>query len=88
MSQFYGMVVEEVQQLSAQFNRSADEIQQLVNTLTSKINSASWVGPDRDRFVNDWTSQHVPQLNAVMHALQNAGNLAQQNAQQQATASS
>jgi WXG100 family type VII secretion target len=85
---FLGMVPEEVKQLATQMSNHASEIRQLVNTLTSQIQNAQWTGPDRERFVSDWTSQHVPQLHTVVEALENASQIALQNAVQQEEVSS
>jgi uncharacterized protein YukE len=83
VTKFLGMVPEEVKQLSSQLGQRAGEIRQLASTLTSAIQSAHWVGPDRERFVSEWTSQHVPQLNTISEALENASQVAMQNAVQE-----
>jgi hypothetical protein len=82
------MVPEEVKQLSTQLNNTASEIRQLSSTLTTAVQNASWMGPDRERFVSEWTSQHVPQLNTVVEALDAASQIAMQNAVAQEDASS
>ncbi|MBT8227638.1 MAG: hypothetical protein HKP61_10825 [Dactylosporangium sp.] len=87
MSQFVGMVVEDVEALSRQMNQSAEEIRQLVNTLGSKIQSTQWTGPDREQFLGNWQGQYVGQLNTVAMALDDAARAAQQNATQQTQAS-
>lgn len=84
---FTGMDIPAVQALSSQMTNSANEIQNLMNQLTSQLQSVSWVGPDRERFVGDWQSTHVAQLNQVVNALHEAAQAANQNAQQQETAS-
>lgn len=84
---FTGMDVAAVRALASQMTNSASEIQNLANQLTSQLQGASWVGPDRERFVSDWQSTHVAQLNQVVNALHEAAQLANQNAQQQETAS-
>ncbi|HZN17166.1 MAG TPA: WXG100 family type VII secretion target [Micromonosporaceae bacterium] len=80
MTQFLGMNPQEVKTLSTQFSSSADQIRQLVSSLTSQLQCVSWIGADRERFLNDWTSQHVPQLNTVAMALDTASQRAMQNA--------
>jgi len=84
---FTGMDVAAVRALASQMTNSASEIQQLANQLTSQLQMASWVGPDRERFVSDWQSTHVVQLNQVVNALHEAAQRANQNAQEQETAS-
>lgn len=87
MSQIFGMNIEEVRQLASQLNAAADEIQHLMGNLNNKIDTAGWVGPDHDRFVGDWKSNYTQQLTAVMNALRDASQHAQQNALQQEEAS-
>jgi hypothetical protein len=45
------------------------------------------VGPDRERFLADWTGQHQAQLNQVVQALQDASRRATANAAEQEQAS-
>ena len=84
---FTGMDISAIRALASQMTNSASEIQNLLQQMTSQLQSASWVGPDRERFVGDWQSTHVPALNNVVTALGQAAQLAGQNAQQQETAS-
>ena len=83
MAQFTGMDIQQVRALSAQMDNAANEIGQLAQTLTSRLNETHWVGPDQQRFVSDWESQHRAQLNNVVEALRNASRLATQNANEQ-----
>lgn len=87
MAQFTGMDIAEVQALSAQLTHASEEINQLANTLTSKLEAVSWSGPDRDRFVSDWQGQHKSALLQISQALQGAATSATQNAQAQEQAS-
>jgi uncharacterized protein YukE len=82
-----GMDVAEVRMLSQQLNSSAQDITRIVQQLTSKLGSTTWVGNDRNKFESDWQSQHVANLNRVAQALTDAGTLASQNADQQEQAS-
>jgi uncharacterized protein YukE len=84
---FTGMDIPAVRALATQMTHSAGEIQQLANQLTSQLQGTSWVGPDRERFVGDWQSTHVVQLNQVVNALHDAATRANQNAQEQESAS-
>jgi len=84
---YTGMDIPAIQQLGRELNAAANEIQHLVSRLTPQITGAPWVGPDRERFVNDWTGQHVGQLNQVIRALEDASHAAIANAQQQEQAS-
>lgn len=78
-----GMNVQEVQALSQQLNASANDVQQIASTLTSKLGSTTWVGQDSTQFSNDWQSTHLPAINNVVQALQHASQVANQNATDQ-----
>ena len=85
--QFTGMDIPAVRQLSQQMNAKAEEIRSLMQQLGNQLQNTQWVGPDRDRFTNDWQSQHVAALNRVIQGLQDAATAATNNANQQEQAS-
>jgi hypothetical protein len=87
MSQMTGMIIEDVRLLSNQLSTAADEIQTIIGSLTAKIDSTTWVGPDRERFYVDWTGNYVQQLTTVMNGLREASTNAGTNANQQEQAS-
>ncbi len=84
---FLGMIVDEVEHLAAQMDQRVQEIEGLRNTLTQQLESAHWVGADRENFHGEWTSVHVPSLVNVENGLKDAAAKARQNAQQQREAS-
>ena len=88
MSQFLGMDIGEVRHLSSQLQSSADEIQNIINKITHQLGSVQWVGADANRFRDDWHGTHSQQLNSVKNALEQAGQQARSNAEQQEQASS
>ena len=87
MAGFTGMDIEAVKQLSTQMNQKAEEIDQIKSQLTSALEGAQWVGPDQARFKSEWDGQCVQALTKVSQTLRDAGQAAQQNAQQQEQAS-
>ena len=87
MAQFTGMDIAGVRQLSQQMNAKADEIQSIGQQLTSALQSAQWVGPDRERFLSDWQGQHMQALSRVVEALRDASMRANRNADEQEQAS-
>ena len=87
MAAFTGMDIAQVQQLSQQLKSKAEEIRTIMNTLTNALQGAQWVGPDRERFVGEWQSQHCSALNNVIQGLETASQTAQKNAQEQEAAS-
>ena len=84
----HGMDIEAVRQLAAQMNQRADEIRQLMATLSNSLTGTAWSGPDREQFVSDWQGQYVQQLTNVAQALNDAAQRATVNAQAQEQASS
>lgn len=76
----WGLDVEQVRQLSSQLNQKAADIESILSTLTSALNSTQWEGPDANQFRNDWSGQHTSSLRNVANALRDAGAKAQQNA--------
>lgn len=78
-----GMDIIEVRSLAQQLNNASQEIQQLAQQLTTRLQNTPWVGADRERFVSDWEGQHRQGLQQVVSALQHAAQLATQNASEQ-----
>jgi uncharacterized protein YukE len=87
MAQFTGMDIAQVRSLAQQMNHAAGEIQQLAQSLTAKLQGTAWVGPDRERFLSDWSGHHQQQLNQVVQALHDAAQRATANASEQEQAS-
>lgn len=87
MTQFTGMDIAGVRQLSSTLTHKAGEIRTLMQQVTSQLQSTQWVGSDRQRFESDWTGQHCQQLNTVAQSLEEAAQRANQNAQEQESTS-
>lgn len=87
MAGFEGMDIAGVRQLASQMNQSASQIRQLMSQLTNQLNGTQWVGSDRQRFADDWSSSHVQQLTQVANSLEEAAQRANQNAQEQESTS-
>jgi len=83
MSQFTGMNIAEVRQTANLLNSKADEIQSAQQQLTQSLQGTAWVGPDRERFLSDWQSQHVAALNRVVEGIREASRRALSNADEQ-----
>lgn len=83
MANFTGMDIAEVRNLASQLDHAAEEIKHLTSQLSSKLHATSWVGHDRETFLNDWQSQHQARLNQVSEALNNAAQVARKNADEQ-----
>lgn len=85
--QFTGMDITGVRQLATQLGSKADAIQTITQELSGLLQNTQWIGADRERFVNDWQSQHVAALTKVITGLNDAARIATTNAQEQETAS-
>ncbi len=85
---FIGQDPEQVKNLAKQLDAKASEIKNVISQLTSTVNSVNWQGQDAQKFKSDWQSHHVPQLNKVVDALQNASQSAKRNAAEQEQTSS
>lgn len=82
-----GMDVGEVRSFANQLDSRADEIEQIVNTLTNALHQVQWLGNDANNFRHEWDSAHRSQLNTVANALRDAARVANNNATQQEQAS-
>lgn len=87
MSQFTGMDIQQVKDLAVALHGASVKIDEIINTLNPKIQHTNWVGADQKRFVSDWQSHHVKNLNIVKQALADASTLANREAKQQEDAS-
>ena len=85
---FTGMDIPAVRLLSQQMTAKAGEIRTIMQQLTNQLGNTQWVGPDQQRFTSDWQGQHCTALNNVIQGLEDAAQRANQNAQEQETASS
>jgi uncharacterized protein YukE len=84
---FEGMDAQEVRAFASQLTSDADQIDNIINTLTSQLHGVQWVGADATRFNSDWDGTYRPQLHSVSNALRDAATVANSNASQQEQAS-
>lgn len=78
----------EMRALAAKFDQSATDINNIVSTLTSQLNSTTWMGPDAQRFETDWMSVQAPNLRRAVVALNTGAADLRRNADAQVTTSS
>ncbi len=83
----WGADVEQLRQLGKNLQQGADVIESQRNSLTALLDNTQWMGPDADKFKEQWRGEHTNKLNQVADALREAGNRAKQNAEQQFQAS-
>ena len=82
-----GADVEALRNLGTRLNSGSNEIQNQKNQLNSTLNGVDWKGPDAEAFRGQWESDHLPALDRIARALEEAGRQATRNAQQQEDAS-
>lgn len=88
MSGFLGQVPEEVEALGAEFGAKADEVETLISSVTTRLGATNWVGADRDNFEATWSGEITNTLTQLANTLRDTGTIANNNAEQQRTASS
>jgi len=87
MSDYIGQVPEEVDQLAAEFEAKAGDLENLKSAISAKLAGTTWTGSDRDRFESDWEGQLSTAITTITQQLRGAGELASGNAQEQRDAS-
>ena len=78
-----GADVEALRNLGNRLNNGASEIQNQKNQLNNQLRGVEWRGQDADQFRSQWDTEHLPALERVARALEEAGKQATRNAQQQ-----
>lgn len=87
MSDYIGQVPEEVDQLAAEFETKAGDLEHLKSTISAKLAGTTWTGADRDRFEADWEGALSTSITQMITQLRGASQLATDNAQEQRDAS-
>jgi hypothetical protein len=83
----WGADVEQLRTLGSRLQQGADVIESQRSNLTALLDNTQWLGPDADKFKEQWRGEHTTRLNQVAEALKDASNRAKQNADQQFQAS-
>jgi len=78
-----GADVDQLDSLAQRFDAVSNEIEGMVNQLTSQIEGAWWQGTDADRFRGDWNGQYRGQLQAVCARLNETAQAVRAQANQQ-----
>ena len=87
MNNVNGAEIEALRAFAHQMDQRAAEMRTRINRITSRLEHVHWVGPDRERFVHEWTSSHLPSLTGMLHELTDTATKARQHADAQARAS-
>jgi hypothetical protein len=83
----WGADVAQLKNLGSKLQAGSSEIENQKSMLTKALDSTQWMGPDAEKFRSEWSGQHVASLTKVAQALQEAGQKATKNADEQDHAS-
>lgn len=88
MSAQLGMIPEEVDELAAQLEVKAGDLDGVLTTLTTKLQGTTWTGTDYNRFEEQWTGTIAQNLRNAAEQLRSAAVAAREDAENQRIASS
>jgi uncharacterized protein YukE len=88
MSQYIGMIPDEVDQFATALETEAQDLEDTLTTLTSKLSTTTWTGDDRVRFEDAWQGTISVNLQNAAQQLRDAAGAARDDAENQRTASS
>jgi len=83
----WGADVEQLRTLGSKLEQGATDIDSQRASLTSALNNVEWHGPDATRFKEQWNGELSTMLRRVAEALNEAGQKAKRNAEEQSSAS-
>ena len=83
-----GADTDQLRQLSRTFTHAADRLEGMGSEVTGRLASASWAGPDADRYRSQWHGESLSLVRSVVGALRNASSVIDRNAAEQDQASS
>ncbi len=84
----WGADVAQLKTLGTKLQAGSQEIDNQKAMLTKVLAGTQWMGPDAEKFRNEWNGEHVAALTRVSQALQQASQQASRNAADQESASS
>ncbi len=82
-----GMDAHQVRNLANLLAVEANEIKEVVASMTAVVDGLPWKGPDSERFVAQWKTRHVTALRRAAAGLDVASRAARENAIRQENAS-
>ncbi|TQL47554.1 hypothetical protein FB562_0619 [Homoserinimonas aerilata] len=83
-----GMIPDEVDELATQLDGKAGDLDTVLTTLTTKLQSTTWVGADYNRFEEQWTGTIAQNLRNAAEQMRTAASAAREDAENQRIASS
>lgn len=83
-----GADTDQLRQLSSTLTHAADRLESMGSEVSGRLASASWVGPDADRYRSQWHGESLSLVRSVVGALRDASSVIDRNAAEQDQASS
>ncbi len=80
---YSGMDISAIRRLAASMDERALFVERRVESVNSKVLSLNWRGEDREAFVAEWESNHVPRLRSTISGLRHGADLARKYAADQ-----
>lgn len=87
MTELTGMDINQIFKLARDMSTEAVAVELLIGPLGPTLENAPWVGPDRDRFIDEWKTRHLTPLLDLIQALRDAAVKAKAHADDQVRAS-
>lgn len=83
MGGYKGLNPEDMRELVALLKSKSNKIEEIAQTLGAKVKSTTWDGPDAEKFKGDWDGDLSARLKKVANALEQIGQTAQRELQEQ-----
>jgi hypothetical protein len=83
-----GADIEQMRSLARTLNQAAERLEGMAGEVTGRLASATWTGPDADRYRSQWHGESLALLRGVVGALRAAATTVDRNAAEQTQASS
>ncbi|GAB3159923.1 WXG100 family type VII secretion target [Myceligenerans halotolerans] len=83
-----GLDIEAVREMANVLRQQAEEVRSTVQEITQQLGETDWMGPDADRFEDEWVNTHASKLNEIAAALDDFAGSADANAAEQEGTSS
>lgn len=83
MNHQVGMEIQAVRRFARTLDERAAEIERVIGAANARVDSVSWRGNDRDRFVRDWHDVHEGRLRRAAAGMRDAAGAARAKAAEQ-----
>ncbi len=80
---FYGADIAQMQELERTLKTEAENLQNIINSIKTKVHGTDWRGPDAEKFRSEWDGTHTKSLMTVKQQLQQVASIVQNNWREQ-----